>query len=237
MLRLHQDFNDLQIINNVIYKSTKTSFNFKEFYDFVKKMPFDGQGQVVDKDVENTLLPPMIRTFYELFFAGYFPSAKTFLSAYLKSYFNPINKENIQLKETGVILNKKGVIARVYRAYPSLVRDFHFYMLCLESKKFQTIQYSLNNDYKKGVDLTIKYKNVVFSIALLVDTKRGNSFKNKKYSRHNYKGLHEICVKINPFDESTRVGKYSLYNESHLELMIKEMDLVVHNLSKKTACV
>ena len=237
MLKLHQDFNDLQIINNVIYKSTKTSFNFKEFYDFVKKMPFDGQGQIVDKDVENTLLPPMIRTFYELFFAGYFPSAKTFLNAYLRSYFNPIDKENIQLKATGTILNKKGVIARVYRAYPSLVRDFHFYMLCSESKKFQTVQYSLNSDYKKGVDLTIKYKNVVFSIALLVDTKRGNSFKNKKYSRHNYNGLHEICVKINPFDESTRVGKYSLYNKHHLESMIKEMDSIVHNLNKKTICV
>lgn len=236
MLKLHQDFNDLQIINNVVYKSNKTSFNFKEFYDFVKEMPFGGQGLVVDKCVENTLLPPMIRTFYELFFAGYFPSAKTFVKTYLRNYFNPVDDENIQLKETGTILNKKGVIARVYRAYPSLVRDFHFYMLCSESKKFQTVQYSLNNDYKKGVDLTIKYKNVVFSIALLVDTKRGNDFKHKKYSRHNYNGLHEICVRINPFDESTRVGQYSLYNKSHLELMIKEMDLIVHNLHKQSKC-
>lgn len=230
MLKLHQNFDDLKIINNVVYKSTKTSFNFEEFYDFVKKMPYSGQGQVVDKNVENTLLPPMIRVFYEIFFAGYFPSAKTFLKIYLENYFNPIDNEKVQLKSTGEILSKKGVIARVLRTYPSLVRDFHFYMLCLNSKKFQVVQYSLNNDYKKGVDLTIKYKDIVFSIALLVDTNRSNRYKDKKYSRHNYNGLHEICVRINPFDESTRIGKYSLYNEYHLESMIKEMDNIVHNL-------
>lgn len=234
MLKLHQNFDDLKIINNVAYKSTKMSFDFNEFYNFIRNMPYNGQGRIVDEHVENALLPPMIRVFYEIFFAGYFPSAKSFLRIYLENYFVPVDDEIIKLKHTGELLNKKGVIARVLRTYPSLVRDFHFYMLCLDSKKFQIVQYSLNSDYKKGVDLTIKYKDVVFSIALLVDTNRSNKFKNKKYSRHNYNNLHEVCVRINPFDESTRIGKYSLYNKSHLDLMIEEMENIVHNLKKKS---
>lgn len=233
MLKLNQNFDDLKIINNTVYKSTKTSFNFEEFYDFVRKMPYSGQGLTVDKHVENTLLPPMIRVFYEIFFAGYFPSSKTFLKVYLENYFVPVDNESIKLKSTCEILNKKGVIARVLRTYPSLVRDFHFYMLCLDSKRFQVVQYSLTNDYKKGVDLTIKYKDTIFSIALLVDTNRSNSFKTKKYSRHNYNNLHEVCVRINPFDESTRIGKYSLYNKTHLDSMVSEMDAIVHNLKNK----
>lgn len=229
MLKLNQSFDDLKIINNIAYKSNRISVNLNDFYDFVKKMSYSGQGLTVDKHVENTLLPPMIKTFYEIFFKGYFPSERTFLKVYLENHFIPIDKDNIKLKSTNEILSKKGVIARVLRTYPSLVRDFHFYMLCIESKKFQTVKYSLNNDYKKGVDLSIKYKDTVFSIALLVDTNRSNKFKEKKYSRHNYSGLNEICVKINPFDKSTRIGNYSLYNQSHIETMIKEMDNLIHN--------
>lgn len=234
MFQFQNNLTDIKILNGEIYIKHTPQFNLNDFNAFLERTPYMGEKLIKDMTVENTLLPPMIKTFYTLFTKGFIVSPEKFFSYYVKENFIERPDGCITLKfNNSVVLNKEGVRARVYRTYPSLVRDFHFYMLCHCSKKFQGVHYSLNDDYKKGVDLTIKYRDTIFSIALLVDTKRSTSFKKQKYQRHNYAGLHEICVKINPFDKSCRIGDYSLYTMHHIISMIKEMDSIIENLHKK----
>ena len=85
------------------------------------------------------------------------------------------------------------------------------------------MSYSFDRD-RKGIDLLVEYKGQAFGIALFVNTPRSKSFKQKKYGRHQELTIPEICVTINPFDKSLYVGDYALYQQSHIEQMIAEMD-------------
>lgn len=221
---------DIKLVNGLTYKEFRPDFNLNKFKDFLISAPYKGEGLIKDISVENAQLPPIVQTFYSLYAEGIIPSAETLFKYYIKTNFIEIDDNLVQLNNTSSVFKKHGIKARLFRTYPSIIRDFHFYMLCFYSQKFQSVSYSVDKDYIGGIDLSIKYKGVGFSIALLVDTPRSNSFKKKKAYRHSNTPVHEICVRINPFESKFRVGNYTLYSEYHLNLMIAEMESIINSI-------
>jgi hypothetical protein len=84
-----------------------------------------------------------------------------------------------------------------------------------ESKKFELIDYSMERDYYNGLDIKITYKKREFFISLFIDTIRGNYFKHKKTTRHDYSSVHEIELSVN-FNSLTKLGSVYVLNQSHI---------------------
>ena len=64
---------------------------------------------------------------------------------------------------------KEALIVRILRTYPSLIRDFHFYLLLMEDGYFQDVIYFCKIDIK-GNDIVIRCNNNEYVLSLFVDT-------------------------------------------------------------------
>lgn len=227
---------DIKIINNKIIKIQKVKFDIKKIEEQISKMKYGGNNLIKDVDVETARLPSIAKIFYENIFLRKIVSPEILYNKYLKEHF--IEKDNgCKLKNTNQIYKKEGIRARIYRAYPSLLREFHFYILCYNSKLFESVEYSFLTDVQEGVDLLITYKNVKFAISLYVNTSRSLKYKEKKYDRHDYSNLKEICITINPFDRKNYIGDFALYQDYHIEYMVEEMEKELFKINPvKTMC-
>ena len=58
----------------------------------------------------------------------------------------------------GASYNLNALKARILRTYPSLLRDFHFYLMLKECNSFDKVTYSCADDIK-GTDITIVHKS------------------------------------------------------------------------------
>lgn len=188
---------------------------------------YKGRGRIKDPHVENGKLPSIAKTFYQTLFHFDLPTPEQLIDIYFLKHKTDETENMIQFKGNPEYFSKTGVEGRIYRTYPSLIRDYHFFLSCQETNKFEDVIYSFNKD-QNGVDTIIKYKGQIFAIALFVNTPRSRNYKKIKYNRHEVLDIPEICVTIDPFDKSTYVGDYALYQEHHIDKMIKEMDLVLN---------
>jgi len=210
---------------------TKTNnISLQEFENQLANQIYNGEGLIVDEIVENSKLPSWAAVFYGLILTrNSLPTASNFSLSYLKKYFD-FNEEQrlVRLKSNKeVVLKRDGVEARLLRSYPSLVRDFHFYLMCSRSNYFDEVSYSLKEDYFEGIDIKIVHGAKQFSVSLLTDTKRGNSFKSKKVNRHDVPPVNEIIIRFKLHEKATRkvVSNFFLYSEKHLE----DLKIKIHN--------
>jgi hypothetical protein len=118
---------------------------------------------------------------------------------------------------------KVGVMARMLRTYPSLIRDFHFYSLLSESKKFESVRYSLAQDYFQGLDIEVVYRGKPFFISVFVETRRASTFKKKKYSRHDYDGIPEISLGL-AFSSLKKLGSIYVCQAEHVDQVIDKIE-------------
>ena len=132
-------------------------------------------------------------------------------------------------------LDKEGIIARALRAYPSLLRDLHFYVSLVESGKFDSVSYSLDKDFL-GTDVTVSYHGKEYGVALYVNTKRSNFFKKKKEGRHDedYKSVICLPIDFSSQEAKVKVGDYYLYTGSHIDTLIGKIQ-ALQNSDKKVA--
>jgi hypothetical protein len=72
--------------------------------------------------------------------------------------------------------------ARVYRTYPSLVRDLHFALFLREH--LAHVLYNPQLDVEEGVDLMVAVHGRLFALNLYTDTKRAHDGRQRKQSRH-----------------------------------------------------
>jgi len=225
---------DIKIVNNKMMKVQEVEFDIKSIEKQISKMQYKGNGLIKDIKVESAKLPSIAEIFYESIFSRRIPSPEKLYNEYLNRHFIKETNDEYRLKDTNQIYKEEGIKARVYRAYPSLLRDFHFYILCYNSGLFESVEYSFLTDTRKGVDLFITYKGTKFAISLFVNTNRSLKYKKKKYKRHNYSGLKEICISINPFDKKNYIGDYALYQDYHVKYMIGEMEKEILKESQKS---
>lgn len=214
---------DFQIVNNQFILIKKITLSTKIIEESLRAYPYRGQKRIKDDVVENYRLPSIAQVFYSFVLMNQIPSPETLCQAYIHTHFIVQKHNQCQLKGTNQQFLLDSIKARVYRTYPSLIRDLHFYFLCKESGEFDEVIYSFSADIYDGIDLKVIYNEREFAISLYVSTPRSKEFKQKKYGRHQPLSIPEICIEIDPFNPKYYVGDYALYQKEHVLLLKQKM--------------
>jgi hypothetical protein len=180
-------------------------------------------------NTENAEFPPFNLVFYRYIINNNcLPDAEQFINECLSAYFT-CNDLKYKIKINGYdnatahdLLSLKG---RISRTYPSLIRDFHFYLLCSESGKFQKVEFSLRSDFFEGYDLKVTQYDQLFFISLHVATQRGNFFKQRKYERHAYTAANEIVLRLD-LNKMEKINDIFITGKETLDLLINEIEKI-----------
>lgn len=107
--------------------------------------------------------------------------------------------------------------ARVYRMYPSLVRDLHFVYYAHENMIDCNILYNRKLDTQYGIDVLIERNKELFACCLYTDTARANMTRNGKKQRS--VSFDNVTYVEMPLDMHTadRCGKFYLYGDEQIE--------------------
>ena len=221
----------VEMWNNHIRQVKDFSLTCETLEEKLKEMRYTGEKRVVDNTVENLLLPPIALTFYSLIYdMGNVPTEDLLIEEYLnqEEYFGYLPDEKVEVTYNGVVtvVSLEGLISRILRTYPSLIRDFHFYLMSSESGLFEAVKYSFIDDYKNKIDLKILYKEEWHNVGLLLGSKRSLFYRFKKKFRH--KPVDVIYIELDKKDANW-VGDFMLYTKKHLNDLWRS---IKHNQSK-----
>lgn len=204
-------------------------FELSVFEAFLKRQKLTFL-HIKDTILENSRIPMITQAFYE--YIAYYGKPLTqegFYRYYFKRNCKDVGGDHFIFRETfgdtsKVTRNKFLLVAlkgRIFRAYPSLIRDFHFFLLCRNSGKFDRVEYSLKEDCEGGVDLKVYLNDKKLKVRLFVNTRRAQFFLKKKAKRHTFLGEYiDIPMEL---DKGTPVGDFKLYNNSHVDLILDRM--------------
>lgn len=214
---------DIAIEGNEISVSRSLDISVAEAEKQIANLSYSGVGLEKDEKVEKAKLPPFALPFYyHLFSQRCIPTEDELYDRYL-SFSGKLTKDDrIAIDDETYLVD--GVKARLLRTYPSLIRDFHFYLLLNESGKFEKVTYSLSEDYYRGLDLCVYLSGKAFHLSLFIKTRRSGLFKKKKVFRHDYKDVTEIELALD-FKSLTKHGEIALCTVSHVEDVFKKATL------------
>ena len=169
--------------------------------------------------------PTFLNSFYKYIYNNKkLPSQEDFFNYYLlnnKKWFS----ENSFTKE--VML---GLKARIYRTYPSLIRDLHFSKLFSEKTNNYQIIYNTNLDVKEGIDLLVIVNKINIAINLYTKTKRALDSRNKKENRHNlYFNIKYIELPVE-FNGSVKIGDFFLYGDREINELEAKIEKLLVNI-------
>lgn len=105
------------------------------------------------------------------------------------------------------------LMCRVYRMYPSLVREHHLYLLLEERGGYDLVIRTRKLD-AAGVDYLVLQGGHLYSLAAFVDTPRSRGFRAIKQRRHPVFGTQiELPLRL---DQADQVGPFAVYGERHV---------------------
>ncbi len=191
---------------------TTQILNYKlEFYNYKN---FDVEWQMK--------LPMFLNTFYDLIIKNNtIPTQSGLWEEYKKQLTLP------EKADKNVLL--KGIKARLYRAYPSLVRDIHFSKYLEEqSLNGAKIIYNTILDVEYGIDIIVHFKNQLYALNLFTKTKRAFMGREKKSHRHI--DINNVIYIDLPLElqNKNKVGDFYLFKEkqfSELKSIFKKIIL------------
>lgn len=190
-----------------------TSLNSSEVEDTIStyKLTFIS---IRNKKIEwETKLPPFIRPFYLFIYKSKrVPTQDEYFDFYISKnseYFNLFKKELLI-----------GVKARLFRTYPSLIRDLHFSLLLKESLDSVTVFYNTSLDTKYDIDILL-INTRYFGLALYTDTPNAIVARSKKKFRHNrFSNVEYVEIPV-AFKASKECGRFFLYGDRELKKVKK----------------
>lgn len=184
---------NIELSNKHMREVRELTLTSESLEDTVEMYPYSGENRVKDELVERTQLPPIALAFYSFLYEfNTVPTPEVLIEDYLaQDYFSEVsqNEYAVSYGTTNTVISKEGLIARILRTYPSLLRDLHFYLMAVESELFEGVWYSLDDDFKKGIDIKVRYNGKWYKIALLQNTRRSVFYRNKK------RGCHPLVIK------------------------------------------
>ncbi|MCL1943680.1 MAG: hypothetical protein FWF54_09080 [Candidatus Azobacteroides sp.] len=115
-----------------------------------------------------------------------------------------------------------GLKARVFRTYPSLVRDLFFNKFVKEQLTGASVIYNITLDIKEGIDLLISiHHNFHYAVNLFTDTYRARVGRDKKQRRHDpFQNVVYIDLPIH-FNGSLKCGAFFLFEKRELQTLLK----------------
>lgn len=195
-------------LDNYIKKIS--TFNYDKFYEKYR-------NSKDETSAEKAQFPAINYVFYTYIFLNTsVPSPQKLIEEYFKIYKGMfgIHQEQNLVTYKGTEYSYSTVIGIILRTYPSLVRDFHFFLMLKESGLFEQVIYSCKDDIK-GKDITIKHNGKTFELSLFVDTKRSLFYKAiKNIKRHVYDEK-EIQVPVD-FKKADKCGDFYVYGENDI---------------------
>ena len=136
------------------------------------------------------------------------PAQPIFFDYYL--FFNKAYFEEKKFDTTII----EGLKARVFRTYPSLVRDLFFNKYVKERFSGINVLYNITLDVAEGIDLMIEKGDSFHAVNLYTDTSRACDARNKKQYRHTpFLNVNYIELSVN-FNGSLKCGDFFLYGNS-----------------------
>lgn len=193
----------------------------------VAQFGYSGEKLAKDPDVEKAKLPPFVLSFYKfIFFKSRLPDENELWNYYVGQHFIKVNETylSFQKKDVQHTYLADAIRARMLRSYPSLIRDFHFFVLCQESQRFERVCYSLRKDYFEGVDLTVQYQNREFNVAVMLNSERARAYKTQKYNRHAESPINEIILLFDLYQHTQVKGQIKLFSTHHLDQLLIELN-------------
>lgn len=118
---------------------------------------------------------------------------------------------------------------RVRRAYPSIVRDHHLYLLLKDSFPFVLRTKELDIEY--GIDFLIVEASLAFCVHAFVDTFEAKAWREQKEKRHPYTGGVHIDLPLD-LDRAKVVGDFRLYDNGYIENLRKIIKTYVSSLKR-----
>lgn len=161
----------------------------------------------------NVQLPTFIVSFYNyLKIYSSLPSQEEFYNFYINQNADFFIKEDFNDDEI------EGIKARVYRTYPSLVRDIHFSTF-LKNRIEGTCQviYNVELDMSEGIDVLIIKDDKKFGINLFTETPTARVGRHKKSYKHDqYEDVTYLDVPVT-INKAYSISNFCLYG--HREMM------------------
>jgi hypothetical protein len=204
---------DIKKIRNTLASLNLTS------YDIERQIAGMKLSFLKEKDykMEWGTMPPMfIPPFYNfVLLFNHIPSQEEYWNYYCEvseNEFTEYLRQNLNLLK-----------ARAYRAYPSFIRDIHFYRLLYESDQFEEVIYNVDLDINEGINFIIKYKSKLYCLNCYINTKRSYEGRDRKQFRHEKP---TFCYIINlpvSFRGSKRCGDYFLYSKRELNTLLEQL--------------
>ena len=213
--------NDIKFMNSEGYLLKENTLSLNECESQMRKIQYDliynnYRGHKDENGVEKTQFPSVIFAFYNIVFNhSKIPSPSELLDEYYSIYSSEIITNENFVTYKNRVFNKQDLDARILRTYPSLVRDYHFYLLLVETGCFDKVIYSCKNDIA-GKDLLVCHYGKEYVLSLFVKTRRSDFFKTIKNSfRHNY-GKNEIQLPLD-LNKATKCGDFFVYDNNDVE--------------------
>lgn len=213
--------------NRQVYYLKDYDISVKEIEAQIEKIKYESVYEnyknIKSLDVEEAQFPAIAFVFYKFFFlCNRIPETEEIISSYFYTYKADLKDCGDTVIFQGNEYEKKALVGRILRTYPSLIRDFHFYLTLVEDGSFDKVIYSLQNDIK-GVDIIIKHNNVEYSVSLFVATTRSLNYKVIKNNyRHDYSGKKEIQITL-LLNRGKKCGDIILYTLDHINKLKNEI--------------
>lgn len=210
----------MKIQNSNLLKDDLISINLteKDIYDQLSgyNVQFYSYKNKFVEDLKN--IPLFTDSFYKFIFTyNKVPSQDEFHSYYMENYKKilPLTVKNY----SDDILD--GFKARIFRLYPSLMRDLHFYLYLKGNLKGCKIYYNQELDTNYAIDILVEYNGIYYGLKLCTYTKRSMEFLHEKKFRKvkKFKNVIPIVMAIN-LDDGDKIETLGesliVYNESHI---------------------
>lgn len=139
------------------------------------------------------------------------PSQELFWKLYIEKNRDYLKNLNLSYGQ------KKAFKARIYRAYPSLVRDLHFGKILSRHKDFDDVFYNTHIDVDCGIDLILIKNGIKLGLILFTNTKNSLKARIRKRLKAKKVNIKTIELPID-FKESLKCGQFFLY--SHREIKV-----------------
>ncbi len=140
------------------------------------------------------------------------PSQEQFVNLYMER-----NSEELDaLDET----QRAAARARAVRAYPSLVRKFHFKAMAMESDLFDAVETASNKT--SGADVVVHYRGQRFAITCVNRRSRRRRKPTEAGAAHG-DALRDVALPFNA-KKAKRVGELLLYTERDLAWLVGQLD-------------
>lgn len=225
------DIIDIKFSGNQAYVLKEINLTSTQVEDQLKKLKYTGQNRKKLPSTENQKFPPFALAFFKLLFRKCeIPSEDELITFYKDNFFQSSLSGEIICKYEEEILKVdwESFTGRFLRSYPSLIRDYHFFLKCLESEYFDRVTYSLQDDYYEGIDITVSSENIKKQISLHTNTNRAKTYKSKKKNRHDYSKSDEIVIEIDLSTTSKKVSDFYLYPDEVLNNLIAKVEEEKH---------